>query len=180
MVRCISDWNSSRTRRLMSEPSTPRLSRSGVSPTTARPSPAFTAKGKPVFEMKGGQSPAVEASVLDIVVNQESVVEQLDGGGRWHRLLGRAAEGPAGCNAQTRADALADPGGISGHEVVEPAARLAVGEVAGHRRGHQLAVGGQRLLYEACRRSRHRSSWLPTDRRRPLLLRSSCTPPAGW
>src|SRR4051794_25157052 len=70
------------------------------------------------------------ALVVDVVVDEQGVVEELDGDGSTQRLLGPRAESPGGGDAEARAHHLAAPAGVVRDQVVEIAPRLEGRQVA--------------------------------------------------
>jgi hypothetical protein len=71
--------------------------------------PGVQGEAQAVLGRQRGPTPPALAPVDDVVVDQEGVVQHLDGGRRTERVLGRTAEGLAGREAQSRADGFAGP-----------------------------------------------------------------------
>ena len=110
------------------------------------------------MELVEGRAAAPQpALVLDVVVDQERVVEQLDGHGGAEGLLDRAAEGLAAREHERRPDALAGPRRVVTREA--PEARIDGvdgGQVALHLPARQRRVAVERALHIHGRRRRHR------------------------
>ena len=104
--------------------------------STASASPALSARPSAVL---GGErrTPATAlAAVDDVVVDEEGVVQQLDGHGDGHDVGVAAAEGAARRHAQGGAQRLARAAGVVARDAVEPAVRLSVGDRVEHRAAH--------------------------------------------
>jgi hypothetical protein len=82
----------------------------------------------------------LQALVFDVVVDQQSIVQEFDGHRRLQRLFERRAEGARGGDAQARAHHLAAARGIVGHEIVEPTRGRAARQIVGQQRAHARAV----------------------------------------
>ena len=88
----------------------------------------------------GGQAAPEFAAVFDVVVHQEGVVEQFDRDCRSERACDLAAEGAAGADAQSGAQALAAAHRVRRHQIIEMAARLTLADDPQHLIEGQLAV----------------------------------------
>ena len=86
-------------------------------------------QGHADLRVEGRRAAAQLAVVLDVVVDEERVVEHLDGGRRRERVVELAAERDARRQAQAGTDRLAAATGVVGHEVPELGSGLLVGQV---------------------------------------------------
>ena len=80
-----------------------------------------------VLPMKCRLSTTLLALVFDVVMNEERVVEQLDGNCGRQGFLDASAHDASHGDADAGAHHLATPHGVIGEEVVEVSARLAYG-----------------------------------------------------
>src|SRR5207302_6211702 len=83
-----------------------------------------------VLDLERWPAAPVHRAVLDVVMNEESGVEQFQRHRERERLVDAAAEGPAGGEAQRRAQCLRRAPRIGVEEVVQVASRLTGGEPA--------------------------------------------------
>ena len=100
--------------------------------------------------MKSRRASAFVAFVLDIVVNQESIVQDLDRHGRRQGQFGVASESAGGRDAQARAKHAAAAVGVVDDKVVEVSARLAIGQVPAQPEARLSPVGVQNLGHAVC------------------------------
>ena len=96
-----------------------------------------------VLGVQGVEAATQEAAVGDVVVDQERVVQQLDGDCGSHDVPSSAPERLARREAQRGTDELGGTGGIVPDQVVEPRGRLAVGQLGDESGTGQVAVLGE-------------------------------------
>lgn len=96
--------------------------------------------GYPVQCVEGGTSAAAFAFVLDIVVNEERVVEQLEGSRGAHGPLHARAEHARRCDAEARAEHATSTTGVVGDQAVEMTLGIAWSEVVGERHTGDIPI----------------------------------------